>query len=252
MRRNLVIDIGNSSIKMAVVECDRVLTHTVSDSLELDTVCRWRDKYGIRDAILSSTRELDQIDIAALRGSINHLMIFDAESSVPIANSYGTPATLGRDRLAAAVGAQIVSDKEQQLVIDMGSAITIDLVTRQGGFEGGVISPGVTMRFRALREFTSQLPYYEPDGEILESEGVARSTKEAIQRGVLEGVLYELEGHIAKIRKKFDEIDIIFVGGEAKYFDKRIKNAIFAKWEVLLVGLNRILEHNKEGNVNGK
>ncbi len=240
---NLVVDIGNSRVKLAIMEKMRVIHSLNLDNFDLNEIERLNNQFSPQKSILCSTRG----DVTQLRRDIEniigHCLLFDAACRLPIQNSYGTPATLGRDRLAAAVGATLLSQADNQLIIDMGTAITIDLVTREGGFEGGVISPGVMMRFRALNEFTASLPLCAPTTEILD---VARTTSEAIEQGVMEGIFYEIEGHIDKNRKKYAKIEIIFAGGDLKYFENRIKNTIFAfaSGELVFVGLNRILEYN--------
>ncbi len=238
---NLIVDIGNSRVKVAVMDLNRVIwSCCVAELSQLD-IELLKGRFDLQRSILCSTRGDMSEAAAQLRQSVGHCLLFDKSTPIPIANSYSTPETLGRDRLAAAVGAREISTAENQLIIDMGTAITIDLVTGSGGFEGGTISPGVMMRLRALHDYTAALPLCEPTKELVE---VARSTKEAIEQGVMRGVEYEVRGHIAKMVEKWSEIDIIFCGGDTKYFDIQIKNTIFAPNELIFVGLNRILEYN--------
>ncbi len=253
---NLIVDIGNSRVKIAVMNQSAASQSAMSQGAASQGLILWSESYDdiaqvdiaslverfkIKRSIICSTRG-DMSGVAdQLRGLIGESLLFDHTTPIPIANSYSTPETLGRDRLAAAVGARVISSADNQLIIDMGTAITIDLVTRSGGFEGGVISPGVGMRLRALHEFTASLPLCHATEESLD---VARCTKEAIEQGVMRGVEYEVRGHIERMRAKWGEIDIIFAGGDAKYFDKQIKNTIFAPSELIFVGLNRILEYN--------
>ena len=186
-------------------------------------------------------------------------LLFDAACMVPLKNDYLTPQTLGRDRLAAAVGADLCYEGRPLLIIDFGTAEKynglcnlrmddtnptkedvefVDVVSDHT-FHGGFISPGRSMRLRALHAFTARLPLVAPAEEILPW---GRTTEEAIAQGVEQGIVGEIEGHIARFRKKFDNLLIIFAGGEAKHFAKQIKNAIFADCDLVLVGLNRILE----------
>ncbi len=240
---NLIIDIGNTRVKIAIISHSNLLFELSSDSFDIEQVGGFVTQYGVERAIVSSTRGDEEEVVNVLREVVEQVILFDHTTPIPIANSYSTPETLGRDRLAAAVGAWSISKADNQLVVDLGTAITIDLITQTGGFEGGVISPGMMMRFRALSHFTAALPLCSPTDERLE---VARTTKEAIEQGVMQGITNEIEGHIERIRKKYDKIDVIFTGGDAKHFDKRIKNTIFAASELVVVGLNRILEYNAE------
>ncbi|MFI3289670.1 MAG: type III pantothenate kinase [Rikenellaceae bacterium] len=238
---NLIVDIGNTRAKIAVMEGGRVVKSLNIERFEHSILSDLSGEFSLERAILCSTKGQQEALEESVREVVGHCLVFDADTPIPIPNSYSTPETLGRDRLAAAVGATVLSDLDNQLVIDLGTAITIDLVTRRGGFEGGVISPGVTMRFRALHEFTAGLPLCSATDSIID---VARTTSDAIEHGVMEGILFEIGGHIAKNREKFEKIDVIFAGGDLKYFENRIKNTIFASSELVFVGLNRILEYN--------
>ncbi len=243
---NLIVDIGNTRAKVAIMDGEVVLWRGSFEDIDETTIAeisQVASQYALCGSIVSSTRGDAERVSRLLRRVTPEVLIFDATTPIPIRNSYATPSTLGRDRLAAAVGAweRYGEEYENLLIIDMGSAITIDLVTREGGFEGGTISPGVDMRLRALHEFTAKLPLCTQTEEIIE---IARTTQEAIQQGVMRGVIYEIEGHISYFNNKYDKIAVIFTGGDAKKLVKRIKNTIFAEFELVEVGLNRILEYN--------
>lgn len=160
---------------------------------------------------------------------------------MPIDSAYRTPETLGRDRLAAAVGAAALYPGRDVLIVDFGTAVTIDLVTADGTFRGGCISPGMKTRFRALHDYTAKLPLCGPT-EDEQLQGL--TTEEAIRLGVMNSLTFEIEGYIARMREKIDDLCVIFTGGDAKYFAKRIKNTIFANCNLVFCGLDRILEYN--------
>ncbi len=250
---NLIVDIGNTRIKIAVIRGIETLCDGSFDAFDGEAIrCveAFVERYGVKHSILSSTRGDGESVKEKLSRIVESVLLFNHSTPIPIENSYRSPNTLGSDRLAAAIGAwslygEASEDIDRLLIVDLGSAITIDLVTRSGGFEGGVISPGVAMRFRALHEFTAKLPLCSPTNETLD---VARTTVEAIEQGVMEGITYEIEGHIEKNRAKDAKIVVVFAGGDAKKFENRIKNTIFAKCELVMVGLNRILEYNAKYN----
>ncbi|MFI3292220.1 MAG: type III pantothenate kinase [Rikenellaceae bacterium] len=240
---NLIIDIGNSRVKVAVVDGQAIVAEDASDDYSSQIIKTLAHKYDISRAIVSSTRGVQREVVESVRAIVGHCLLFDASVKVPLAIQYSTPETLGRDRLAAAVGAREMFGEKDMLIVDFGTAITIDLVSRSGGFEGGAISPGVMLRFRALHEFTASLPLCDPTFDVVD---VARSTKEAIESGVMNGICFEIEGYISQFLQKYDELSIIFVGGDAKFFEKRIKNTIFVNRELLFRGLSRILDYNAE------
>jgi type III pantothenate kinase len=237
---NLIVDIGNTFIKAAVVECDKVLDMQRFTSLKDMSAAGFVEAYApICRAIVASTSE-DTSQVAEwLRGLGIETLEMTPSTPVPIGNSYQTPQSLGVDRLAAAVGA-VSEVGEDCLIVDFGSAITIDVV--EGGvFRGGNISPGVRTRFRALHDYTERLPECEPTQEQLI---VGKSTREAIEQGVMQGITNEIEGYIRSFMQSNAKLSLIFTGGDAKYFVKRIKNAIFAKCDLVFCGLNTILEYN--------
>lgn len=237
---NLIVDIGNTRVKYALMEGRTVVAYACSDNFEVAEVRRLIGSVAeeVARAILCSTRGDGRQETQALESLGIKTLLFDAACMVPLKNDYLTPQTLGRDRLAAAVGADLCYEGRPLLIIDFGTAITCDVVSDHT-FHGGFISPGRSMRLRALHAFTARLPLVAPAEEILPW---GRTTEEAIAQGVEQGIVGEIEGHIARFRKKFDNLLIIFAGGEAKHFAKQIKNAIFADCDLVLVGLNRILE----------
>lgn len=238
----LAIDIGNTHIKAAVFEGGQLVEtfkSKVVDGAFIDSVF---DVYpDIEQAILASVRtEFAEVE-QALKSRVKNFMLFTPQTKIPIQNSYGTPETLGGDRLAAAVGANAIYPGMNVLIVDFGTAITIDLVTSGGEFLGGNISPGADARLRALHEYTSSLPLCEKTWETVM---LGRTSQEAICSGVINGIVYEIEGYIARLEQEYDELKIIFTGGDGKYFAKRLKNTIFATYDLVVHGLNRIMDYN--------
>ena len=238
----LIVDIGNSRAKIVVVERREVIYTMAMESVSVDVIERLVAKYkDITHAIISTTRGDGESVLKLLSGYITSVVLFTpATTPIPIANSYHTPQTLGADRLAAAVGAWSMYPDSDIMVVDFGTAITIDYVV-DGAFVGGNISPGVTTRFRALADYTACLPLCEATEDVLE---YGRTTREAIEQGVMRGVEHEIRGYVEAFSKENGKKHIIFTGGDAKYFVKRIKNTIFADCEPVILGLTTILEYN--------
>lgn len=109
---------------------------------------------------------------------------------VPLINRYGSPETLGADRLAAAVGAAAVMPGTDILVADIGTACTFDVVTAAGEYLGGNISPGPGMRLRALNRFTARLPLVSGHADTIPA--IGSTTEEALRCGAMRGVVAEL------------------------------------------------------------
>ena len=237
---NLIVDIGNSFIKVAVVEREEVLELRRYQSLEEFAASNIVAEFPLLHQAIVASTAMPTNEVAELLENWGLWVLeMTPATPVPIGNGYLTPETLGVDRLAAAVGA-VSQVGENCFIVDFGSAITIDVV-ENGVFRGGNISPGVAMRFRALHDYTKRLPLCEPTDEKLE---LGRTTCQAIEQGVMQGITHEIEGYIAGFYAKNVKLSLIFTGGDAKYFVKRIKNAIFAKYDLVICGLNRILEYN--------
>ena len=238
---NLIVDIGNSLVKIAVFDGGRLVAQQSTKYLQPSVFEELLAGRRAERAIVESTRgDADEI-VELVRGYADRVLEFTPQTPVPIGNAYRTPETLGRDRLAAAVGATVLYPGRNVLIVDFGTAVTIDLVTADGTFRGGCISPGMRMRFRALHDYTARLPLCSAT-ELDGLQGL--STDEAIRLGVMNSLTFEIEGYVTRMREKIDDLCVIFTGGDAKYFAKRIKNTIFANRNLVFCGLDRILEYN--------
>ena len=158
---NLIVDIGNSFIKVAVVEREEVLELRRYQSLEEFAASNIVAEFPLLHQAIVASTAMPTNEVAELLENWGLWVLeMTPATPVPIGNGYLTPETLGVDRLAAAVGA-VSQVGESCLIVDFGSAITIDVV-ENGVFRGGNISPGVAMRFRALLRHwkTSNLPVF--------------------------------------------------------------------------------------------
>jgi type III pantothenate kinase len=241
---NLVLDIGNSRTKVAIFSLGEMVRSFTFNKLSLNGLKELMEEFpGTERAILSSVASVPSPVRNFLKNSFITFLELNSRTPLPIVNGYGTPETLGLDRLAAAVGARVQFPDKDLLVIDAGTAVTFDLIEQSGIFLGGNISPGMRSRFRALNEFTRNLPLVE---EADHWPLIGQTTEEAIRAGVLNGMVLEMDGMIDLLKKKYPEIQTVLTGGDAGFFERRLKNHIFAKFEITLIGLNRILEYNVE------
>ena len=239
---NLAIDIGNTAVKVALFDGNKSVAHHSVERPDVSALDELAAAYLIERAIVSASGNGAEEVVALLRARGIHTMEFTAETPVPIKNAYHTPETLGADRLAAAVSAAARYAGKNVLSVDFGTAITIDLITADAPFRGGVISPGMRVRFRALHEQTAHLPLCDARAEQM-LQGL--TTQQAVEQGVMNGIAFEVEGYIARMREQYDDLQAIFAGGDAELFAKRIKNTTFAKYSPVLDGLNRILSYNE-------
>ena len=239
---NLVIDIGNSQTKVAVFDAGEIIQTILSKSFDITRLSQLKLIYPeLNQAILSSVGAIDPGLPDALKKKFELFLEFSHQTPVPIVNLYQSKSTLGLDRLAAAIGGVCLFPGKDLLVIDAGTAITFDLVDKNNCFLGGNISPGLAIRFKALHQFTSHLPEIAADDQW---EEFGRTTEEAIRSGVQNGMIFEIDGMIDQVTKTRPGCLTILTGGDSYFFDKKLKNTIFVKFELTLIGLNRILEYN--------
>ena len=243
---NLTIDIGNTRTKLALVKKSDLIEIFIKDDISISTIQEILKKYpSVNKSILSTVRTIDPSIYSYLKSTFTHFVELNEKTKLPIENLYKTKNTLGKDRLAAVVGANNIFPNMNVLVIDMGTAITYDFINEHNQFLGGNISPGLEMRYKALNHFTRQLPLLEKENDF---ELIGDSTKGAIVSGVQNGIIFEIDGYINELKNKFDEFVTILTGGDAIFFDKRLKNTIFVNSNLNFIGLNRILEYNTQND----
>lgn len=237
---NLCIDFGNTNAKLSIYDGDMEAYYYKNTDLSKDKIDDIFGEYHITKAIISSTRHLDEAMVQHLSSKV-HLTILDHLTPLPIDNLYETPETLGKDRVAAVIGARSQFPNQNCVVIDAGTCITMDFIDAQGRYHGGNISPGIYMRRQAMHDFTDKLPLVDFK---YPSNFIGSNTDSALQNGILRGTIYELETFIDSVNKKFGDSQVVFTGGDTIFFEEHLKFTIFAAANLVLVGLNEILKFN--------
>ncbi len=214
---------------------------------------------SIDRALVCSVRKGDGGLRRTLERAGVQVWILDHHTPLPIQNKYRSPQSLGKDRLAAAVGASARFPGQNLLIIDAGTALTVDLVTSKQEYLGGNISPGLNMRFEALHRFTDNLPRLAPEestgtaevkitGQSPDQHGpgdlLGDDTAGAITAGVQNGIIFEVDEYINRLKIRYPDLQVIITGGDAMFFDKRLKSTIFVDSDLNLHGLDRILDYN--------
>ncbi len=237
-KMNLCIDIGNTLLKAALFDHDKLVQKEVfSNEKEL---FNWTARHNLQHIIVGSVKEFEKELFDAIPKS-GALFVFDSLLRLPIQNKYASPETLGQDRLASVIGAQAHLPKQDCLVIDAGTCVTYDFITSDAEYMGGAISPGLHMRFKALHHFTAKLPLVESEGkDIL----VGSDTYSCIRSGVVNGLTFEIEKTMSEYRRVYPALQVLMCGGDAPFFESRIKETIFVVPDLVLFGLNHTLLYN--------
>ena len=237
----LIIDIGNNSTKYYLFGKESIILHGRRSRGNFDFINEYARQFDVNGIIVSSVVSLNKEAKELINRACESVIWFDNKTPMPIEIDYRTPTTLGSDRLAAAIGAMEQAPGRNILVIDAGSAITIDFVDSKGHFRGGNISPGVKMRLTALHQQTSRLPQVEKEGDTPK---FGYDTETAIRSGVIRGICHEIEGYIAEIKEVFPDVLVFLTGGDEKTLIDKIKSPIFADKYLVAKGLNKILKEN--------
>ncbi|MBC8755428.1 type III pantothenate kinase [Kordia sp. YSTF-M3] len=241
---NLIVDAGNTYVKVAVFQGDKMLSH---ESFEKKLFQKKIEK------LLKTHAEIDQMITSSVTTFSDDTKQFIAnldlkvhklthKTKVPFQNNYATPETLGVDRIALVVAAVAQYPKTNVLVIDAGTCITYDFKTSDEIYLGGGISPGIQLRYKTLNLLTANLPLLEPK---VPENYIGNTTESAIHSGVTIGVITEIDGIIERYKGQFEHLTVILTGGDTNFLAKRLKNTIFANSKFLLQGLNTILEYNR-------
>lgn len=240
---NLILDIGNTNVKAAIFN-EKKWLRQYDFKLEnfKNHLAQIEKEYPeISRTMLSNVGGLGTDDLGYLKDTYQVYQL-GAKSKMPFKNEYTTPETLGADRLALAAAAYFAYPNKNVLVIDSGTCITYDFLSENGSYLGGAISPGMEIRYKAMHQFTANLPLLEANGTI---DLIGNSTHDSMHSGVLYGMVGEIDWMINQYRARFQHLTVILTGGTAHFFAEKLKNTIFANSKFLVEGLNYLLEHNK-------
>ncbi len=241
---NMVLDIGNTRTKVGIYNQRqeiRIIQYEHLTGKDLEGLIKFNK---VSHTIVGATGDLS-LELKDILVKTSSTIFLDAETSIPIKNLYKTPETLGNDRLASAVAAARLHDGKNVLIIDAGTCITYDFLNAHAQYLGGSISPGIEMRFKALDTFTDKLPLVRRSEKFFMT---GRNTNESILSGVLQGTLSEVENRIGQWKSAHSDLVVLLTGGDFGFFETHLKSQIFAVPNLVLKGLNEILEHNIHGN----
>lgn len=248
MPLTVAIDIGNTRIKVGCFRGNLLVDYCIYDhgtfpgdlAERLERLGGDDPKYiGVANVGVKAAGKAVLEFVQTVKNATFHSITWD--SPLPISLRYATPETLGMDRVVGVIGAAVHTKGAATLSIDAGTAITYDFLNAEGEFLGGGISPGMRMRFRALDEFTAALPLVKAEGD---APLVGYSTETAIRSGVVHGVAAEVDGIVNQYRAQFGpDVQAVLTGGDAEFLGNHLKNINFVDPQILLVGINRVLNY---------
>ncbi|MGB5942913.1 MAG: type III pantothenate kinase [Leeuwenhoekiella sp.] len=238
----LAIDVGNTQIKWAVFE-GMTLVHSATfekNDAGFQLIRLLRD-YEIDRGLASATGHFKNLATLIEKKGLS-IALLGQDTPVPFKNLYGTPETLGTDRIALAAAAALYFKNKNTLIIDAGTCVTYDFKNSANEYLGGAISPGLDMRYRSVHEFTARLPRLQPRNPVAQLLG--KTTEEALHSGISGGLVNEIRGAIAAYSNEYRNLQVVLTGGDAQFLANSLKNGIFAPSNFLLEGLNYIMDFN--------
>ena len=240
---HLVIDIGNTAMKAACFEgrsLIRSVRATWDGSEQVEEALLRLMSANPEAALISSVSGENKFIDKFLKMAKVKTSYFSHKTKIPIINKYETPETLGKDRIANAIAAAQAYPSKPIVVIDAGTCIKFDFITKNNEYFGGSISPGIDMRFKALHEFTAKLPLLTRE-EIVYL--VGKNTKESIQSGVINGALAEVKGILEQYQMTHKDLVVIVTGGDYALLQRTLKTSVIPEPWLTLKGLNEIILH---------
>ena len=239
---NLVIEIGNTALKAAWAEGKTLgNTYRYQGEKTIDFILSITDKDRRVVMAVVSAIELSADDESVLKGECRHLMLLDSNHPDYL-QRYGIPEYLSYDRACSIMAVRHLFKGKPCTIFDFGTTLTIDLVGSDGRYRGGNISPGCRTRFKSLNRYAKSLPLINTPNRFPQE---GNSLESSIESGVISGIMFEIEGYIRRLP---DNI-IVFTGGDAIYFAKRMKYSLFVMSQLVLAGLAIMTDDYVEKNM---
>lgn len=233
------VDIGNTNMKVGkfvLGNLEKVDVYDIGKTNEWKTVL---EQMKEEKMIVSSTSLSEKEVIKTCK--LENAYRIQNTSQYPIRFNYERISDMGKDRIAASVGAYCLDKSKHSLVVDIGTCATYEVIEKSGVHLGGMISPGLEMRFKSMHKMTARLPLVADD-EIFSH--IATNTIEALRVGGKFGLLLEIEGYIRHVKKLFKDINIYLTGGNAEYMNENIEERVIIEKHLILKGLFQILKWN--------
>lgn len=243
MNLNLTIDRGNSSTKLSLFSGEEFVGTEQYKHFDTPMLKRFMASYDIGAVIVSSVVDSNPEAEEFLAQAVPTFIRLSSATPLPIKILYRSANTLGCDRIATAVEAWHANAGNHSLIVDVGTAATLDVVDASGNFLGGNISPGLRMRLKSLNMLTSRLPLVDKEGD---TPVTGTDTDTAIRSGVIRGLAYEIDGTIDRLKAEMPGLTAFLTGGDCRLISGLLHNSVKIDHNMLAKGLNRILLYNEK------
>jgi type III pantothenate kinase len=226
----LCFDFGNTRLKYAFFDGSRLRKTGFIADVTLLSIAEITSTHPISLVAICSVIEIPDEIIDFLKANFQVHLIAKEDAKVRFSAYDAT--TLGLDRIILAEACIAEFPGQNSLCICLGTCITYNLISSEGEFVGGAISPGLQMRAKAMSEFTDKLPLVsiKPDFSPW-----GKDTDSNLNAGVMAGTLFEIDGFIKEAESLYPNLKVILTGGDAGYFTNRYTVNEHLVWKGLLV-----------------
>lgn len=239
---NLLVEIGNTALKAAWSEGPTLgKTFRYQGEKKLDFILSITEKEKPEVLTVTTSGEVSPDEKTVLEKECSNLLILD-KNYTKVTLNQGFPEYLSYDRVASVVAARTMFQNKPCTIFDFGTILTVDFVSATGRYVGGNVSPGCRTRFKAVNRYSRSLPLIDTP-ETIQPEGT--SMVSSVESGVVSGIMFEIEGYS---RLRPDNI-MIFTGGDAVYFAKKMKSSIFVVSNLVMMGLALITDDYVRKNI---
>lgn len=215
MKRILTIDQGNTAAKAVVFDGDAIAETLRFDTFGVEQAAALLARTNPYGVAYCAVGHMDARLAESLARMSPRVLICTNRTPVPMRIDYGTPHTLGIDRVCAALGACALYPDATMLVADAGTALTLDIAAPGPTFLGGTISAGASMRLRALNAYTHRLPLVELTPAAQTDPAFGTDTASALRIGALRGAAAEIADAARRAVRAFGASRTLLTGGEA-------------------------------------
>ena len=227
---NLIIDLGNTALKACWSDGITLgKTFRYQGERFIDFILTLTEKVKPEVMLISSSREITQKNESKLIKECSKLVIMDAHHKEAYAG-WNIPEYISSDRMASVVAARFLFKDKPISIVDCGNTLSFDFIDASGSYVGGNVSLGCRTRFKALNRYSKSLPLLDTPEDIPAS---GTCLEDSVQAGVIRGMLFEIEGYLSERHENI----VVFTGGDAIYFAKKMKNSIFVVCNLVLMGL---------------
>ena len=239
---NLIVDIGNTLIKATFFNNSKIEKKYSFKKNQTKKFYELLDASNIKKIFVSNVGS-QIVTLKLSKYKNKRVLLFNENLKIPLKLNYRDKKKLGKDRIAAMVGARKLFPTKNLLIVDIGTCITMDVLTNDGTFLGGRISPGIHLRYKSL-SFTQQLPLLN---FVHNKDIYGNDTESSIHTGIQRSIISEIRDFNSELLKQLNTLYVIVTGGDMNFLLSELKNTIFASEENLVaIGLYEIMNYNDE------